>query len=194
LKGSPSTKKLPPAAKESKKEGLNAAHSGEVELIAASASGISQAEPTHTEEEAAVPSTSEDGPVATSAHEDRHIEVPVGDSTTFAPGLATAIEDTSGANRPAEKSINCEDSKPDIETSQSAEEEPNAGKIIVPEEAENPASKFVEATVHFGQPPVADEPKVIEPNARSTEDDATMSNIAEQSKEESKAKDTGSAV
>jgi hypothetical protein len=203
LKGSPSTKKLPAAAEETKKEGLNAAHSSKVDDIAASASGISQAEPTHTEE-AAIPSTTDDGPIATSTHEDKPTEkVPAEDSTTFAPGLTTATEDISGANQPAEKLINYKDPKPD-EVSQSVEEKSNAEKVVVPEpsaesavvpdEVENPASQFVEATVDSVEPAVADESKLTEPNAHGTEDHAAMNSLSEQSKEEYKTGDTASTA
>jgi len=194
LKGSPSTKKLPAAAKETKNEGLNAAHSSKVEGIATSASGISQAEPAHTEEEAAIPFTTDDGPITTSTHEDKPTEeVPVEDSTTFTSGLTTATEDISGANQPAEKLINYKDPKPD-EASQSVEENPNAEKVVDPDEVENPASQFIEATVDSVEPAVADESKLTEPNAHGTEDHATMNSVSEQSKEEYKTGDTASAA
>ena len=202
LKGSPSTKKLPAAAKEIQREGLNAAHSGEVEGIVASASGISQAEPTHTEkEEATIPSTTEDGPVATSTHEDEHMEeAPPENSTKFVPRLTAATADIVGANQSVKKLINNEGPKLDIEASQSVEEESKVEKIVVPEpsaesvavteEPVNPASKFVETTVDSDEPVVADESKVIEPTAHSTEDHAATSSVSEQPKEESKAEDT----
>ena len=205
LKGSPSTKKLPAVAKETKKEGLNAAHSDEVEGIAASASGISQDEPNHTEkEEAAIPSTAEDEPVATSTHEDEHMEeVPAEDGTAFVPGFALATEDTVGANRPVEPLIS-KDPKPNIEASQSVEEksntenvvvpEPSAERVVVSEEPKNPASKFVEETVHSDVRVVADEPKVIEPTAHSGEDQAAMNSVPDQSKEESEVEDTATAA
>jgi hypothetical protein len=203
LKGSPLTKRLPAATKENKKEeGLMTAHSGEVEGIAASTSGISQAEPAHTEKkEATMPSTMKEGPVATFTHEDEHKEeMPAEVSITF----TTATKDIVGANPPVEELINYEEPKPNIEASQSVEEESKAEKavvpepsvesVIVPEEPESPASKFVEATVDSDEPVVANEPEATEPTSHNAEDHAAMSSISEQSKEESKAEDIAMAA
>lgn len=196
LKGSPSTKKLPPAAKETKREGSNAAHSGEAEDLTASASGISQAEPAPAEKEEAT--MKEEGLVAESSNENEHMEeVPPTEGTTIAPGLPTAAENTVGANKPVERLINDEEPKPNIEASQSVQEDTNAEKAVVLEEAESSASKPAEAAVDSEEPNVSDGPKDKVPGVEEVgeaEDHAASSGVNEQLKEESAAEDTVTAT
>jgi hypothetical protein len=196
LKGSPSTKRLPPAAKETKSEGPNVAHSGEVEGATVSATGISEVESPHTEQqEVTIPELKEDGPVAVTSDENEHVEeVPVEEDTTFSPELSTATKATVGANHHLERLVDHEEPKPKTEASQLTEEEPQIEKSVVTEEHENPESKFVEAAVHTEEPGVADVPKDTAPAAADepgrSEDQEATNGAHEELNEEPEAEET----
>jgi hypothetical protein len=124
------------------------------------------------------------------SRENEHVEeVSAQEGTTFTHGLATAAEDTVGANRSVERLINYEDLKHNIEASQSVVEESNTENAIIPEEPEEPASKVSNAATNSEQPVILDEPKVTEPAVGSTEDTAA-NGVTEQSKEELMVADT----
>ncbi len=194
LKGSPSTKKLPPVAKDTKTEDSNANHSGEVENRVASTSGLSQPDPTSTEREVdTIPSTTEDGPVAASSDKNEHLgEVAEEEGTKFAPGSATATENTI-ANGPVEPLIIREEQKPKIEASQSEDAEPSAEKTVVPEDPEIPAGTFVEAAVETKEQVTTDESEdtvLAADKLGETENNEVKSGTPEELKDEPTTEDS----
>jgi hypothetical protein len=192
LKGSPSTKKLPSAAKEIKKEGSSAAHSGEREGPIASTGGSNQAEQAApAKDETKIPATAGDEPVAAPSNENKPIEEMLAkEDFRVAAEPEIATETAVDAERHAEQTITSEEHKSTAETAKSVNEGSSAAEPVIHEEPEKPA----EATVKSEEPIVSDKPKVAVPPVEITGDHAATNDVSQQSKEESKAEDTVTAT
>jgi hypothetical protein len=167
LKGSPSTQKLPSAAKEIKKEESSATHSGEVEGPGASAGGSHQAtEATLAKDESNIPATTENELVAVSSSEIKPTEgFATNEENTVVAEPVPATDKKVDADEHAEQPVAAKDYASNAEAAKPLDTESSAAEPVVPEEPEKPTST---------QSEVAD----------ITEDHTATNEVSEQSNEE----------
>jgi hypothetical protein len=191
LKGSPSTKKLPPATEETKTGGFNETHSSAIEDATASAIDDNPPEATATDKhEDIISENVENEPVAATLEENGHVGAPAEEAIKSASEIPAASEDKAGAIQPPEVLVNDELQKPNIEASQSIPEVAYMEMVVAASDTENPASKSVEIALDAVEPVITDEPKGTNPIVPELKEDYETTNDAPEALKEDKAEET----